>query len=105
MDKARQVTAIFIGLLIIPALILSAKWTGDRIRDKFLPAKKTPVVNVQTTPTPAPKLSPKPENKPTKVATISAIPATGPADLGYALIGFVFAGGLLVRRLSRIHTL
>jgi flagellar biogenesis protein FliO len=39
METLKKVVAAIIGILIIVALILLAKWLGDRIRERIFPAK------------------------------------------------------------------
>lgn len=95
-DRVRQVVAAIVGILVIVALVLLARWTGDRIRERFL-APKVPSP-VQVTPV---EEQEKPAATGTNTATYSAIPATGPNDLGYALLAFLALGGILSLRVAK----
>ena len=100
MDRSRQIAAAIVGILIIVVLVLLARWTGDRIRERFLTPKLAPVVAPKTTPIIIPPVEPQ-TNVTIRTATYSAIPATGPADFGYFLIGLFFLSGLSLSALSR----
>lgn len=92
MERVRQITAVFVGILVIVVLILLARWTGDKIRERFLSPKPVVVTKpasiVQTL---------KEENKVLPAATYSAIPSTGPANFGYFLIAMFFLSGLVIK--------
>lgn len=79
-DSGRKVVATLVGIVMIVLLVLTAKWTGDQIRNRL--ARPQPIAVVEQTPT-GDLLG----DETTKTATYSAIPATGPADLGYVLLG------------------
>lgn len=99
METLKKVVAAIIGIIIIIALILLAKWLGDRIRERIFPAKtETQTVTEVTQPNvvkPLPtriKAGTVVANNP-KLATISATPATGPADTMFLVLGLIaFAG-------------
>ncbi len=100
-DRVRQIVAAIVGIIIIIALILVAKWSGDRIREKFL-APKPPVVVNQTVelPQPTPTPLPTPAVQGTYTTTI---PATGPNDFGYFLIGLSFLSGASILTLAKVR--
>lgn len=84
-DSGRKVAGALVGIILVVLLVLAAKWTGDQIRNRLV--KPQPIAVVEQTPTGS-LLG---DN--TKTATYSAIPATGPADLGYAFLGFLALAG------------
>lgn len=96
MERGRQVAAAIVGIFVIIVLIFLARWTGDRIKEKFLVPK--PAVVTQIKPAPV-ETATNPQVAP--VSTVSAIPATGPADFGYFLIGLMFLSGLSIKFLDR----
>lgn len=98
MERSRQIVAVIVGILVIIALVLIAKWTGDQIREKFFAAKKTPVV---TQPVESVKPVVPAEPAVVSVATPSAIPATGPNDWVYVASVTVAVLGLSFLRLAR----
>lgn len=63
--------------------ILAARWTGEKIKEKFLQPKNIPPVVVQ-----------KPQEKPQPTASVSAIPQTGPNNFNYYFLVVVFTSGL-----------
>lgn len=92
-DTIRKVVAAIVGLIVIILIVLLAKWLGDRIRERFF--ENNPPV-VETIP-PEDSNESTPSGKPIydpKTGTYSAIPATGPNDFGYAMIGFLAVAGL-----------
>lgn len=91
-DRVRQIVAAIVGIFVIILLVLFARWTGDKIRERFLTPK--PVTKIaQTVPT---SVEPtQPEVSP--ASTVSAIPSTGPADFGYYLLGLSFLAGTILR--------
>lgn len=99
MEGTRKVLAVVIGVIILILVVLVAKWVGEQIRQRFLtpkppvsaPAPQVPEIPEETTP-----LLPTPP-----MATISAIPRTGPEDAGYLIIGFLFLVGVSALALDR----
>ncbi len=81
-DRVRQIAAAIVGILVIVVLVLLARWTGDKIRERFL----TPKPAVVSQPAPIVQI-PKEENKVLTSATYSAIPSTGPNDWAYVALG------------------
>ena len=100
MEEVRKVLAVVVGILILVAVVLLARWTGEKIREKFL-VPKLPVVITNTVENPeaAPSTLLNTQNNPT--ATVSAIPSTGPEDFGYLAMGLVFVSGLSSLALAR----
>lgn len=99
MELSRKITAAIIGVLIIIGLFFAAKWTGDRIRERFLKPKAPSVVTtVKPKPTKNDNLL---GDKTTQTATYSAIPSTGPYDIFYLIAGLLFLSGLTMVKLSR----
>jgi hypothetical protein len=110
METLKKVVAAIIGILIIVALILLAKWLGDRIRERIFPAKtETQTVAEVVQPN---VVKPLPSRikagavvsntvtSNTKLATISATPATGPSDMIFVVLGFVAVAGLTTKLLA-----
>ncbi len=83
MSSLRNVIAAFLGILMLILVILAARWTGEKIREKFFQPKNIPSVVVQ---------KPQPKSEPT--ASVSAIPKTGPSILNYYFLAVVFTSGL-----------
>lgn len=94
MESSRKVLAGIMGILVIVVLILLAKWTGDRIRERFL-KPKTPVAVVTTQPVKTDNLLG--DTTTDNTATYSAIPSTGPNDWLYAVAGIMFISGVVVK--------
>ncbi len=79
MGSLKNVIAAGLGILMLILVILAARWTGEKIREKFFKPKTIiPVITQTTQPT----------------ASVSAIPATGPNNLNYYLLIVVFTSGL-----------
>ena len=93
-DTGRKVVAAIVGIILIVALVLLAKWAGDKIRGRLTPAK--PVVIEQ---------QPQSENllgdNTKTTATYSAIPKTGPNDWLYAIAGIMLVSGIAVKVSTR----
>jgi hypothetical protein len=111
METLKKVVAAIIGILIIVALILLAKWLGDRIRERIFPAKTETQTEAQVTqpnivkPLPSRiKSGAVVPNTVTvnnaKLATISATPATGPNDMIFVVMGFIAVAGLTSKFLA-----
>lgn len=103
MERARQIAAIIVGILLIIVLILVARWTGDRIREKFLTPKAPSLVETtKTSPVyqPVPAAQEQTLSNPSG-SSLSAIPSTGPADFGYLVIIFLLLGGTVSKALAR----
>lgn len=83
MSSLKNIIAAFLGILMLILVILAARWTGERIREKFFKPKNIPSVVVQ-----------KPREKPQPTVTVSAIPKTGPNNFNYYLLMVVFTSGL-----------
>ncbi|MCL4390480.1 MAG: hypothetical protein M1484_00310 [Patescibacteria group bacterium] len=98
-ETLRKILAAVIGLLIIIALIIAAKWTGDQIRQKFF-TPKTPTMVEQTVP--AQQTQPLAQNSPT--ATYSAIPSTGPREDAMVLLVFFALAGVVTLRFAKSPT-
>jgi len=102
METSRKVAAAVIGLVIIIGLFFVAKWTGDKIRQRFL-TPKAPAVVVTTTKAPQMKKDNLLGDKATTTtATYSAIPSTGPNDWMYLVFALSFVSGLTFLRLTRV---
>ncbi len=95
METLRKIIAAIVGILIIIAIILLAKWVGDQVREKFLTPKSTVTVQ-QTQPTENPTV----EATSSSTATYSAIPQTGPKEESYALFAFLAIAGLASIKLA-----
>lgn len=95
MELARRIAALIVGVIIVILVVLLARWTGERIRERFLTPKPPVVTNVppeeEREATPSSLIS---EQDKTSTTTASAIPATGPADLGYFFMGLIFLSGI-----------
>lgn len=99
MEIARKVIAVIVGILVIIALVLLARWTGDQIRNRFFAPK--PVVQVIPPEEPAPQPQTNTGNTQgnggntlgSNTATVSAVPATGPEDAIYPIFAFLFLSG------------
>lgn len=108
-DLVRKIVAAIVGLIVIIAIVLLAKWAGDLIRARFIDNKKPPVVQTPTKPTTNPNPTPNTNNQPGfdpktgtyKISTISAIPATGPNDTLYILLAVMGLGGATILTLSK----
>jgi hypothetical protein len=99
-DRLRQILGAIVGIFIIIVLILVAKWAGDRIREKFLAPKPSVVDQTESMPSqaiPTPTPVPTPAVKGTYSSTI---PATGPSDFLYPLLGLFLASGFVLRKLT-----
>ncbi|MBI3559122.1 hypothetical protein HY085_01885 [Candidatus Gottesmanbacteria bacterium] len=83
MSGSRNIIAAFLGILMLILVILAARWTGERIKEKFSQPKNITSVVVQ-----------KSQSKPDPTASISAIPVTGPNNLNYYFLIVVFTSGL-----------
>jgi len=95
-DSGRKVVAALVGVVLIILFVLAAKWTGDKIRERFSPTKPQPVAVIE---------QPKSDNNllgsnTTNTATYSAIPKTGPNDWLYAVTGIMLLAGLGARKLA-----
>ncbi len=99
METTRKVLAIVIGLLIIVAVVLLARFVGDKVREKFLMPK--PVAKVSQVVPAEQAEAPQVMMTANKSATYSAIPATGPESFGYLLLAILFLGGVSSLALSR----
>lgn len=100
METLRKVLAAIIGLIIIIAVILLAKWVGDQVRLRFFTPKT--VSNTQIT-TPANNQVPAKQTETTSQSqtgtqtTLPATtPATGPNDWIYVAVAFLFISGLAI---------
>lgn len=91
-DSGRKATAAIVGILLVVLLVVAAKWTGDKIRERL--TKPKPIAVVEQTP--ADNLL----GEKTKSATYSAIPETGPNDWLYAVVGLMLVSGLGVLRVA-----
>lgn len=111
METLKKVVAAIIGILIIVALILLAKWLGDRIRERIFPAKTETQTAAQVTqpnvvkPLPsrikAGNVVTNPSVNPNaKLATISATPATGPSEMIFVTLGFIALAGVTSKFLA-----
>lgn len=92
-DLVRKIVAAVVGLIVIIAIVFLAKWLGDLIRTRFID-NKTPKVETTTTPSTNATDS-------GTVSTISAIPATGPNDSAYLMLGLMAVTGISVLTLSK----
>lgn len=99
MEGARKVAAIILGVVVLVGIILAARWTGEQIRQRFFAPRPTIITSV---PAPAPENQESLMNLPKKspVATTSAIPKTGPAEVFYLFSGLAAASGIVLRRIS-----
>ncbi len=88
----RNVVAAIVGVILIVILVFVAKWTGDKIREKFSKPKPEPIVVSQQIPSGS-LLT----DNIKKTATYSAIPKTGPNDWLYAVVGIMFISGLGIK--------
>lgn len=95
MESSRKIAAGLIGVLVLIFLFFAAKWTGDRIRERFLKPKSPAVV--ATTKPPTTTSDNLLGEKATPTATYSAIPSTGPNDLLYVIAGIMFISGIAVK--------
>ncbi len=98
-DRVSQAVAAIVGVLVIVVLVLFARWTGDRIRERFL-APKPSVVTTKPQPvtvTETPKMEDQTLPAATYSGTVSTIPSTGPADFGYYLLGLAFLAGTFLK--------
>ncbi|MCL4397691.1 hypothetical protein M1403_01540 [Patescibacteria group bacterium] len=94
-ERARQAAAIIVGIILLVLVVLLARWTGERIRERFLTPKppvvtSTPPEENTESATPSSLLN----NGGSKTSTVSAIPSTGPEDFGYLVMGLVLVSGL-----------
>ncbi len=88
------------GILVIVVLVVLARWTGDRIREKFLTPK--PVIETQTTQTnQTAQTTQNVAQEPPKVSTYSVIPSTGPKEEAYLLFAFLAVSGIASLKLAR----
>lgn len=96
METLRKVLAAIIGLIIVIAVILLAKWVGDQVRLRFFTPKT--VSNVQiTTPVVSPAPSKTTENAgQVQTGMPATTPATGPNDWIYVAVAFLFISGLAI---------
>lgn len=97
-DWTRKVLAALVGLFVIIVLVLSAKWVGDKVREKFF-TPKGPTVNSQIIP-----VEDNTAQETGNQSTASAIPKTGPADVGYFVMGLLFLGGVVSLTLAKTKT-
>lgn len=89
--------AAVVGAVVILTLIFVAKWTGDQIRMRFLTPKQV-LTEVAETKKPEAVLG---TDAAKGTATYSAIPATGPNDLGYALLALLALAGFSFLTIAR----
>jgi len=94
MENVRKIVAVIVGIIVIILLILLARFVGDQIRVRLF--NQQPVVKevqidtpkVQVQPTNSLITNPNGKKITTRVATVSAIPATGPReDILMVLVG------------------
>lgn len=94
METLRKILAAIIGLIIIIAVVLLAKWVGDQVRLRFFTPKT--VSNVQIIPPenkPAPT-KPTEKTNPVQTTAPATTPATGPNDWIYAAVAVLFISGI-----------
>ena len=94
METVRKLTAAIVGIIIIIAIILLAKWVGDRVRERFFQPRQPVVIQQQT-----PKQTQDADSA--KTATYSAIPSTGPKETAYLLFAFLAVSGLASIKLAK----
>lgn len=111
MERARQIAAVFAGILVIIVLIVMARWTGDQIKQRFLTPKMATEAaslqaeNMSQSPAPAEPtagsntVTPSPSQA-NKTATYSAIPSTGPEDIGYFFLAILAFAGIVSRKFA-----
>lgn len=97
MEAARKVLAVIVGILILVIVVFAARFIGQKIQQRIFTPKTVvtenlPVVPVQTSPSLITK---------NNIATISAIPKTGPEDIGFVVMGLMFFGGISSLTLSK----
>lgn len=100
MEVLRNILAAVFGIIILIFVILLARWTGEKIRERFFTPKQ--IVTVQETTPPSlmdQKIDQKTDQK-SAATPVSTIPSTGPAEVIYLLSGLTAAGGILLRRIS-----
>ena len=96
MEVLKKVLAVVFGILLLVLVVFVARWVGDKIRERYFAPKVIVTTNapesivIDTQPTMIPK-----------VATYSAIPKTGPAEIMYLMSGFGLLSGLASLKLSR----
>ncbi len=97
-DIVRKIVAAVVGLIVIILIVLAARWIGDRVRERFFPGTITPTPTpiISPIPTGYVTLTPSqlPSGVPTGVPTYSHIPATGPEDYAYVIVGLMALGGV-----------
>jgi len=98
--------AAVVGLVVIIAIVFLAKWLGDLIRTRFID-NKTPKVETTTTPSTNATDSGavNPTNTTYNISTVSAIPATGPNDSAYLMLGLMAMTGISLLTLSKKFSL
>lgn len=89
MDLLKKIFGFVVAALILVAVVLAARWTGEKIRERFLSPTKPPVTIYQPGNTPANS-----SGDQSKTATYSAIPQTGPESFGLIMAAVSALGGL-----------
>jgi len=98
----KRIFAILVGVLILVAVIFVARWVGEKIRENFLkPATPQVVVlppdNTNSLTTDLTNTNPGGN----KTASYSAIPKTGPEEMGFVMMAVSMFGGLSSFALAR----
>jgi hypothetical protein len=78
-----------VAALVLVVVVLAARWTGEKIRERFLSPAKPPVTVYQPG-----NSQNNPSSEKSKTATYSAIPETGPESFGLVMAAVSALGGL-----------
>jgi nitrate/nitrite transporter NarK len=89
MDLFKRVLGLVVAALVLVVVVLAARWTGEKIRERFLFPAKPPVTVYQ----PGNSQNNSSSEK-SKTATYSAIPQTGPESFGLVMAAVSALGGL-----------
>ena len=95
MELLRKIFAALIGIIILILVVLVAKWTGEKIKEKFFSPKTPSVIEVENSTEGSNLVINK--NK----ETYTSIPQTGPELFGLVALGFSAVGGVATRFFSK----
>lgn len=98
METLRNILAAVFGIIILVFVILLARWTGEKVRERFFTPKQ--IVTVQETTPPSLMDQKTDDKKPSTTSSVSTIPSTGPAEAIYLLSGLVAVSGIVLRKVS-----
>lgn len=99
MDLLRKILTLLLAALVLVIIVLAARWTGEKIRERFLQPAKPPITVYQPGIT-----STNITTNSTKTATYSAIPKTGPEEFGLVMTAISMLGGISSLVLARKKT-